>query len=185
MACRGYIAKVEPDGSGRYVYLGNQSYPSHAGETLLRHYQEPEKVEALLNLGSICKLRPETKDVETYHDHWNDSWDNCAPTPFHGGTDTFFLNVYQPGPEWLYCWTPDGWLASAVKCHDIPPSFVSHATARMTPEAFEHWFDHNQDPEWVQWRAACRERQQPRPLLEVIQNYATELAQRQAENSNS
>ena len=180
MAHRGYIAKAEPDGSGRYVYLGHNSYPSGAGEILLRHYQEPGKVDALLNLGSITNLAPDPADVSSYHGSHDEEWEDCKPVAFHGGTGAFFLQVYLPNPEWLYCWTPDGWLAAPVQSHDIPKDYIEHITI-MEPSAFEDWFDNNQQPEWVRWRAVCRDRQQPKPLLTVIQEYAAEMARREAE----
>ena len=180
MAHRGYIAKAEPDGSGRYVYLGHAAYPSAAGEILLRHYQEPGKANALIALGHVSRLAPELADTDSYFTTNGDPWEHCQPQSFTGGTNAFFLPPYLPGPEWLYCWTPDGWLAAPVQCHDIPKDYAERITT-MQPDAFEDWFHNNRQPEWVQWRAVCRDRQQPKPLLTVIQDYAAEIARREAQ----
>ena len=140
MAHRAYIAKVERDGSGRYIYLGHSSYPTGAGAILLEHYQDPDKTDALISMGSIPQVAPELHDVEPYYPHDDREWQGNQPVPFTGGTDTFFLSAYMPGPEWLYAWTPDGWLAAPVRSHDMPPSLPP---ALFAPQLFSSPFPLN------------------------------------------
>lgn len=169
MGSRAYIAMVEPDGSGRFVYLGHGCYPNDAGQILLEHYQDPDLVDAMIGLGTMDSLGP-TLGESLYGNRDNgEDWDYCRPATFKGGTDLFFGTPYIPGPEWLYCWTPDGWLASSA--HMRPPDDWIPNLAVMSPDEYQEWFDHNDDPAWVRWRQEAREHQRPQPLVTVIQRY--------------
>lgn len=188
MAHRGYIAKLEPDGSGRYIHIGHDSDPMFTGKILMSDYQDPTKTDALIALGDIHTLAPEPENIKSRF-ALGMAWEECQPKGFTGGTDSFFLQPYQAapkwphfwamGPEWLYCWTPEGWLAAPVKYHEMPSNSGEHR-ASMTPEEFDHWVNHNQEPEWVEWRAAHSETQQPKPVLTVIQEYEEESARQWA-----
>lgn len=170
MATRGQIAKIERDGSGRHIYLGHRSHPSHSGTVLLEHYQDPEKVDALLDLGAIPYVEPNLADITPYcQDYHLDRGDNAA-TRFTGGTNAYFLQPWMLAPEWLYAWTPDGWLAAPVE-RDPPRNFYSQ-NSRLSLEDFKEWFDNNEEPQWVTWRRRCREYQQPRPLETLIRELA-------------
>ena len=169
MGQRSYIAKVEPSGNGRCIYLGHASSPDQAGLTLIQHYQDPAKTDLLLDLGSLSYIEPEPADIYPNHAYYGDSWDDCKPSHFTGGTDAFFLVPYHPGPEWLYSWTPDGWLASPVR-RDPPPNYLAQLSL-LSPDDLEHWFQNNDQPEWTRWRRLCRETQQPRPLNTLIEEF--------------
>ena len=170
MATRGQIAKVENDATGRYIYLSHASHPSESGSILLEHYQDPAKVDQLLDLGSIPYIEDEIEDIMPYYGIDSDTWEDCRATEFTGGTDAYFLRPWILAPEWLYCWTPDGWLASPVeRCH-LPRNFMTQLSV-LSPEEFQDWFDNNQEPEWIAWRALCTEYQQPKPLATVIEEH--------------
>ena len=170
MGTRGQIAKIERDGSGRYVYLGHAAQPAGAGTILLEHYQDPALLDALLDLGSMPYIAPDPAEVKPYVDDDDKDWRSCAPIRFTGGTDAFFLRPRMLAPEWLYAWTPDGWLAAPVQ-RDMPRDYMTKLSD-LTPDDFQDWFDHNQSPEWQEWRAGCRQYQQPRPLATVIRELA-------------
>ena len=170
MGTRGQIAKIERDGSGRWIYLGQAAQPTSAGVILLEQYQEPDRLDALLDLGSMPYVEPDPADVRPYVDDEDKDWRSCAPVRFTGGTDTFFLRPRMLGPEWLYAWTPDGWLAAPVQ-RDMPPHYMTQLS-RLTAEEFQDWFDHNEDPRWQTWRALGQQYQQPRPLATIIQSLA-------------
>ena len=168
MATRGNIAKVDRNGNGRYIYLGHASHPIDSGQILLEHYQDPDKVDALLDLGSIPYVEPDLNDIMPYYEDEPHEWDHCRPAQFSGGTDAFFLEPWLLAPEWLYCWTPDGWLASPVERANIPRSFFTQLSV-LSPEDFQVWFDQNTEPEWTAWRELCRRYQQPQPLATLIE----------------
>jgi hypothetical protein len=56
MATRSTIAMVYEDGTVRQIYCHWDGYPSHNGKILLDHYQNPEKVNKLMQLGNISSL---------------------------------------------------------------------------------------------------------------------------------
>ena len=170
MSTRGQIAKIERDGSGRYIYLGDRSHPSHSGAILLQHYQEPDKVDALLDLGAIPYVAPELADITPYGQESDPHWQDCAAARFTGGTEAYFLQPWMLAPEWLYAWTPDGRLAAPVE-RNVPSSFFSQVS-RLNPQEFQQWFDHNNEPQWEAWRQRCRDYQQPRPLQTLIRELA-------------
>ena len=79
------------------------------------------------------------------------------------------ITPYIPGPEWLYAWTPDGWLAAKVNAQ--PPANYQLNAVRLEPRQFEDWFDNNQETEWIEWRRQAREDQRPQPLATIIGRY--------------
>jgi hypothetical protein len=58
MATRSRIGIELPTGEVKSVYCHWDGYPSRRIPLLLTHYSEREKVEQLIELGSICSLRP-------------------------------------------------------------------------------------------------------------------------------
>ncbi len=176
MGSRAHIGKIHPDGQVEYVYLGHGCYPDDAGIILLENYREEEQADALIRGGSIVNLGPDEKRTGRYHlTHWDD-WEDSAPVVMQGGSEAFFGTLNIPGPEWLYAWTPDGWLTAPADCH--PPDGWWKNLAVMSPQEYQDWFDHNQQPEWVEWRERAREKQRPRPLIHVITQYVREKAKR-------
>lgn len=64
MATRSRIAIEDQDGKVRSIYCHWDGYPSHHGPILLEHYTTQEKVESLIELGSISSLAPKTEIPE-------------------------------------------------------------------------------------------------------------------------
>ena len=85
---------------------------------------------------------------------------NCEPYAFAGGTEQFFADYWSPGPEWLYVWTTDGWLASAAMPGAPPPSYY-----QGSPESY------NPDPQWREWLRKTREFQRPQSLHSLVAAY--------------
>lgn len=175
MGSRAYIARIQRDGSGQYIYLGHGCYPDDVGAVLLIHYSESEEIDALIRKGSVMSLEASITESIFYHDDYDHDWSDCRPMTLSNGTTEFFGRAYQLGPEWLYAWTPDGWLAAKVQA-EHPEQYFQGLRA-MEPDAFQDWFEHNQEPEWVQWRASAHETQRPQPLAYVIDQYVREQRQ--------
>ena len=168
MGSMGYIAMIDRDGTGRYVYLGHACYPDKAGIILLEHYSEMDTIRELIDRGSISGLWPSIQETDFHHLKYDDNWERCKPLPLQNGTEEFFGRIYDRGPEWLYAWTPDGWFAAM--CDRDPPESWRQMD-RMTPAEYQDWLDNNQEQEWVAWRARARLNQRPRPLLQMIEKY--------------
>jgi hypothetical protein len=64
MATRSRIAIEDEKGTVRSIYSHWDGYPSHNGKILFEHFQNPEKVKNLIELGDISSLAPEIELVE-------------------------------------------------------------------------------------------------------------------------
>ena len=158
MGSRCHIAYIERDGSGKGIYCHTGCYPNDVGIKLLTKYQEERDIKALVNLGelsSVCDTAEQTATCVAE--------DNIPAYEITEGTQEFFGSL-MPTIEWLYAWTPDGWLAARAHPGNLP----YHVYALPEPE--EH-------PAWKQADREAAERQQPRPLYQVIQEYLQEKGQ--------
>ena len=160
MASRAIIGKVDRQGNGQAIYLGHGCYPDDAGKMLLQHYSEEESIDRLISSGAITRLAPTPENSITYFRHYNQPWESCRPYAFRGGTDRFFANYWSPGPEWLYVWTPDGWLASAAMPGAPPDCYYADSEALRDGA-----------PERREWLRRTREFQRPQPLHSLIDAY--------------
>ena len=59
MSTRCRIGIVEEDGTVKSIYCHHDGYVKGVGETLRKHYTDPEKIEKLINLGDISILGEE------------------------------------------------------------------------------------------------------------------------------
>ena len=64
------------------------------------------------------------------------------------------------GPEWLYAWTPDGWLASPAM-PVAPPDCYDTDSEKLR----------DADPQWQEWLRRTREFQRPQPLHSLIRDH--------------
>jgi hypothetical protein len=62
------VEKVEDGYKG--IYLHYDGYPSYAGKILTKHYTDPAKVSALINLGALSTI---AREVNPTQEH---SWQN-------------------------------------------------------------------------------------------------------------
>ena len=160
MATRAMIGKVDRQGNGQAIYLGHDGCPDQAGDALLQHYSEEERIDRLIGRGYVTWLKPIPEASVTYHGDYGYSWEICQPRTFRGGTEEFFARYWDVGPEWLYAWTPDGWLASAAMPGAPPESYHADSEALR-----------DDDPEWREWLRLTREFQRPQPLHSLVRDY--------------
>ncbi len=146
MTTRAIVGKVDRQGNGRAIYLGHGGYPDQAGARLLQHYSDERTIHQLIGLGSVAWLETTPEETITYFCHRRQLWMNCQPYAFGGGTERFFADYWSPSPEWLYVWTPDGWLGNAAMPGAPPQSYY-----QGSPESY------NPDPQWREWLRKTRE----------------------------
>ena len=69
MATRSSITIKELDGSVKSIYCHWDGYPAHNGKILDEHYTDPDKVRALIALGSLSILGPEIGEKQDFRNH--------------------------------------------------------------------------------------------------------------------
>ena len=158
MASRCIIGKVDGQGDGKAILCSRGCYPDEAGAALLGRYSEEPLIDELIALGSIAWLEAEPKECEAHHRDRGYPWEHCQPHSFTGGTEAFFSEYWGPGPEWLYVWTPDGWLASPAMAGKPPQSYFEDG-------------GNLGDPSWAEWISRTREAQRARPLYSVVADF--------------
>ena len=82
MATRSRIAIEKEDGTVLSIYCHWDGYPSNNGKILQENYQDREKVEKLISLGSISSLAPEV-DIPEGSDHSFNTPDRNIVTAYH------------------------------------------------------------------------------------------------------
>ena len=82
MATRSRIALEKEDGTVLSIYCHWDGYPSNNGKILQENYQDREKVEKLISLGSISSLAPEV-DIPEGSDHSFNTPDRNIVTAYH------------------------------------------------------------------------------------------------------
>ena len=176
MGTRSLIAKMERDGRGRHIDVSHDGSPTTVGRILLEHYQDSEKLDRLLDHGNAEYINSNPERVRGYHEANGKDWQEHRPIKFEGGTTELFSTAHTFGPEWLYCWTPDGWAAAKLRRAEMPHSFI-HRLATMPAEEFQDWLDHNREPECTRWGSRCQQEQIARPLSEIIDEYERSQAE--------
>lgn len=66
MGTRSRIGLRNDDGTVRSIYTHWDGYPRHHGPILLQHYNTPEKVTELLDLGDLSVLAPEIGEKQNF-----------------------------------------------------------------------------------------------------------------------
>lgn len=66
MGTRSAIGMRTENGSIRAVYCHWDGYLEGVGATLLEHYKEADKINALLDRGGLSSLKPDIDDIEFY-----------------------------------------------------------------------------------------------------------------------
>lgn len=118
MATRSFIGILNPDGSVSGVYCHYDGYPDGVGATLLKHYTDPTKVDALLALGSISILDAEVGEQHSFyapHRGWTlayhrDRGEDFEPPMVYSTLRDMLRDVgYDLCAEWAYVFVDGKW----------------------------------------------------------------------------
>ena len=117
MATRSRIAIENQDGTVTSIYCHHDGYIGYNGNVLQNHYNQREKVEALIALGDISSL---DESISTVHPHSFDNPSRGVTVAYHrdrsedlnqrtdGSSDEFFKSDYE---EYGYLFTKENkWL---------------------------------------------------------------------------
>ena len=103
MSTRSRIAIEKQDGTVESIYCHFDGYLSHNGEILQEHYSTKEKMEKLIELGDISKLKDTPETTVAYHrDRGEDLNLNTYPD-----VPTLFDEGFNSGVEYVYCLTKE------------------------------------------------------------------------------
>ena len=134
------------DGAVTVAYCHTGASPKRNGRILIEKYQGGDTLLRIVEMGSIGSLWPDPEDTLRHN-----RGDN-SPTRLTGGTKAFFGAFWGPGCEYLYAWTPDGWLASP-----------GHRTNKALNDSWRRE-DSGHRPDWPSWQEELRRMQEPAPL---------------------
>lgn len=119
MATRSRIAIENPDGTVTSIYCHWDGYPEGVGGTLITHYTQPEKVKALIALGSLSYvelnlapepgvehtfMNPAKRVTVAYHRDRGEPFEqeqHANAEEFFNGDIEEFGYLFQNG-EWLF-----------------------------------------------------------------------------------
>lgn len=77
MSTRSHIGRKNEDDSVDYIYCHFDGYLSNNGEILFNHYQDINKVNQLISLGSLSKLGKEIGEKQDFDDYSTQNNDWC------------------------------------------------------------------------------------------------------------
>ncbi len=116
MATRSYIGVRNLDASVDYIYCHFDGYPSHNGAILTQHYQDMDKVNALMKLGDLSILGPEIGEQqdfnnrETHNKNWCLAYGRDRGEKRVGVRNDRFENVIKDdGVDYVYIFDGDYW----------------------------------------------------------------------------
>jgi len=104
MATRSRIGIQNENGSVTSVYCHWDGYPEHNGDILVMHYKEREKVQKLIDLGSISVLAPEIDAPEGH----------TFETPVNGVTIAYHRDRGEPHQQKQHI-SPENFFASDIE----------------------------------------------------------------------
>lgn len=117
MATRSHIGVKQPNGTIDYVYCHWDGYPEHNGKILVNHYKDIDKVNQLLDLGSLSILGREIGEQQDFDDRSTHNKDWCLAYERDRGEkrigrrNTTFENLLgDDNVSYLYVFDNDEWL---------------------------------------------------------------------------
>jgi hypothetical protein len=122
MATRSTIAKLNPDGTVTSTYCHWDGYTDGVGATLLEHYTDPAKIDALLVLGDISFLREEIGEQHDFNNptegwtlaYGRDRGEEGTEVLLHANIAEWLGFRGDSGCEYGYLWNGDVWEAHKI-----------------------------------------------------------------------
>jgi hypothetical protein len=124
MATRSNIAIKNTDGTIRSIYCHWDGYPAHNGEMLRRYYNTTDKINQLIDLGSVSSLRPELgekhpfdrnyeePELEGMYDNWTLAYHRDRGEDLRIDTFQDAVEYVDAGEEYMYLWDGQNWLVN-------------------------------------------------------------------------
>lgn len=121
MGTRSNIGRQQDDGTIKAIYCHWDGYPDGVGKTLVEHYQDPTKIDALLELGDLSTLAGELGEAHDFDNDRRADW--CLAYGRDRGetgveAKTYpFEGVYMSvqGLDYQYLWRDGQWLCRRAR----------------------------------------------------------------------
>lgn len=124
MSTRSVIGKLQSDGQVKYIYCHSDGRPSWNGKMLVAHYMDPERVDLLLELGSLSSLDAELGSKHDFDKppkgqcnvYGRDRGENDAEACFAKNEEAFFdtKSLQFGGIEYAYLFKDGVWHVHVV-----------------------------------------------------------------------
>ena len=135
MATRSRIAMETENGKAISIYCHNDGYVEHNGALLQKHYGDPEKVKALMELGDISSLKQEVEPTGPHSfrepqpgvviAYGRDRGEKDVDARYHGSVADFFNGDIE---EFGYLFTAEGeWLVKSSNSSENDPVPLTYA----------------------------------------------------------
>lgn len=122
MATRSTIAVLNTDGTVTACYVHFDGYIDHNGHILKDNYTDPEKIQALMALGSLSILAPEIGEKQDFDATTSRDW--CLAYGRDRGESDVDAQHHVSVADWLsqgeeynYLWNGSEWLVSCGRTH--------------------------------------------------------------------
>jgi hypothetical protein len=110
------IAKVQEDGSVKSIYCHWDGNPSYNGAILFDNYQDPDKIDALLNLGDISVLGFEIGEKHDFdnppkgvvNSYGRDRGETDIEAMVDESLDEFLNNIQEYNEHYTYLYDETG-----------------------------------------------------------------------------
>lgn len=126
MATRSNIGTRQEDGTIKAIYCHWDGYPEGVGATLTEHYNDPAKVEALLNLGDFSSIADNIEEIESYAQRG----EKGTEARTYATQEEWIEEASDSGCEYLYLfeknWQDEyvwAWYSIGQRWHKMPSKF--------------------------------------------------------------
>lgn len=118
MSTHSHIGMQLPDGRVRYIYCHFDGYLSNNGKILLKYYQDPEKISALLDLGDLSSLGEEIgekQDFDSPKKSWcsayhRDREEDLNEARYAASASDYIVKAINDATEYTYLFSDGHWV---------------------------------------------------------------------------
>ena len=112
MGTRSNIVRENADGSFDSIYCHWDGYPDNNGRLLYEHYQDPAKIQALLDLGDLSSLGEEIGERHSFDNapreecnaYGRDRGETGTECRHYANAEALAAMLKESWTEWVYVW---------------------------------------------------------------------------------
>lgn len=121
MSTRSFIGTYNDDDTITAIYCHFDGYPEGVGRTLLDHWTDPAKVQALMALGNLSSLGSELGEAHDFDDRTHPTWclaygrdrgEEGQEAKTYANRNEFLNAAHESWAEYAYLYHSNGWPVS-------------------------------------------------------------------------